>query len=294
MARNKGLGRGLDAIFDDNSVESTKSDGATKIRISLIEPKKDQPRKTFDREALASLADSIAANGVLQPILVRESIGGMYSIIAGERRWRASKMAGLSEIPAVIIDADELAAAKYAMIENLQREDLDPTEEARGYAHLMDNFGLTQEQISVQIGKSRSAVANSLRLLDLPEDVLRMVSEGTLSAGHGRTLLGLRDKSRIGELATRASARRMSVRELEAAVKAANKLTAKEEAEEADDTAPQVNYLSDLEEKVSTSLGRRCRIISTPKKKTVQLEYTDDDDLQALLTALCGHEPIVD
>lgn len=291
MARNKGLGRGLDAIFDDNSVDSTKNEGATKIRISLIEPKKDQPRKTFDREALASLADSIAANGVLQPILVRESKGGMYSIIAGERRWRAAKMAGLSEIPAVVVDADELAAAKFAMIENLQREDLDPTEEARGYAHLMEKFGLTQEEISNQIGKSRSAVANSLRLLDLPDEVLSMVADGALSAGHGRTLLGLKDKAKIGELATRAAARRMSVRELEAAVKTANRAPVTEEDE---DDAPKVNYLADLEEKVSTSLGRRCRIVSTPKKKAIQLEYTDDDDLQALLTALCGHAPIED
>ena len=291
MARNKGLGRGLDAIFDDNSVDTPHDAGVTKIRLSLIEPKKDQPRKNFDREALASLADSISANGVLQPILVREGIGGMYSIIAGERRWRAAKMAGLSEIPAVVVDADELAAAKFAMIENLQREDLDPTEEARGYAHLMDNFGLTQEEISVQIGKSRSAVANSLRLLDLPDDVLSMVADGTLSAGHGRTLLGLKDRSKITEIATRTAARKLSVRELEALVKKANRVPVeKEEKEE----IPKVNYLADLEEKVTTSLGRRCRIISTPKVKSVQLEYTDDDDLQALLTSLCGHAPIED
>jgi len=292
MARNKGLGRGLDAIFDDNSIESTKNEGATKLRISLIEPKKDQPRKTFDREALASLADSIAANGVLQPILVRESIGGMYSIIAGERRWRAAKMAGLTEIPAVVVDADELSAAKFAMIENLQREDLDPTEEAMGYYHLMENFGLTQEKISEQIGKSRSAIANSLRLLDLPEEVLALVADGSLSAGHGRTLLGLKDKAKIGELAAKAVARRMSVRELEAAVKAANRATVKEEDE--DDDTPKVNYLADLEEKVSTSLGRRCKIVNRGKTKTVVLEYVDEDDLEALLTSLCGHAPIED
>lgn len=291
MARNKGLGRGLDAIFDDNSVDTPHDAGVTKIRLSLIEPKKDQPRKNFDREALASLADSISANGVLQPILVREGIGGMYSIIAGERRWRAAKMAGLSEIPAVVVDADELAAAKFAMIENLQREDLDPTEEARGYAHLMDNFGLTQEEISVQIGKSRSAVANSLRLLDLPDDVLSMVADGTLSAGHGRTLLGLKDRSKITEIATRTAARKLSVRELEALVKKANRVPVEKEEKE---DIPKVNYLADLEEKVTTSLGRRCRIISTPKVKSVQLEYTDDDDLQALLTSLCGHAPIED
>lgn len=291
MARNKGLGRGLDAIFDDNSVESPKNEGM-KLRLSMIEPKKDQPRRNFDREALASLADSIAANGVLQPILVRESMDGMYMIIAGERRWRAAKMAGLSEIPAVVVEADELEAARYAMIENLQREDLDPTEEARGYAHLMDTFGLTQEEISIQIGKSRSAIANSLRLLELPEEVLEMVADGTLSAGHGRTLLGLKNKSEISALAARAVARRMSVRELETAVKAANR-RASDEAED-EPSAPTVDYIADLEEKVSTSLGRRCRITHTAKRHVVQLEYVDDDDLQELLTALCGHAPIED
>lgn len=290
MARNKGLGRGLDAIFDDNSVDNNRETGATSIRISLIEPKKDQPRKQFDREALASLADSIAANGVLQPIIVRESIGGMYSIIAGERRWRASKMAGLTEIPAIIMDADELSAAKIAMIENLQREDLNPYEEALGYSELMKNYSLTQEEIATHIGKSRSAVANSLRLLDLPEDVLQMVIDGTLSAGHGRALLGLKDKSMMMAIATRAAARKLSVREVEAAVKAANRKPAAEEVI----IPPMVNYIRDLEDKVTESLGRRCRIVNTPKKKTIQLEYTDDDDLQALLTALCGHAPIED
>ena len=291
MARNKGLGRGLDAIFDDNSVDNNRETGATAIRISLIEPKKDQPRKQFDREALASLADSIAANGVLQPIIVRESIGGMYSIIAGERRWRASKMAGLTEIPAIIMDADELSAAKIAMIENLQREDLNPYEEALGYSELMKNYSLTQEEIATHIGKSRSAVANSLRLLDLPEEILQMVVDGTLTAGHGRALLGLKDKTMMLPLATRAAARNLSVREVESAVKAANRKPAEEESVS---IQPKVNYLSDLEDKVTASLGRRCRIVNTPKKKTIQLEYTDDDDLQALLTALCGHAPIED
>lgn len=292
MARNKGLGRGLDAIFDDNSVESPKNDGM-KLRLSMIEPKKDQPRRSFDREALASLADSIAANGVLQPILVRESMDGMYMIIAGERRWRAAKLAGLSEIPAVVVEADELEAARYAMIENLQREDLDPTEEARGYAHLMETFGLTQEEISIQISKSRSAIANSLRLLELPEEVLEMVADGTLSAGHGRALLGLKDKAQLCALAAKAVARRMSVRELEMAVKTANRRAA-EESDEDTPTAPTVDYIADLEEKVSSSLGRRCRITHTAKRRTVQLEYVDDDDLQELLTALCGHAPIED
>ncbi len=290
MAKNKGLGRGLEAIFDDNSVDTEKS-GHAMIRISLIEPKKDQPRRNFDREALASLADSIAANGVLQPIIVRESIGGMYSIIAGERRWRASKLAGLTEIPAIVMDADEFLAAKIAMIENLQRENLNPYEEAKGYRDLMDNYSLTQEEISTQIGKSRSAIANSLRLLDLPDEVMSLIVDGILTAGHGRALLGLRDKSQIIPLANRAAARNLSVREVESAVKSANKKPV--EPDEIP-SAPKVNYLADLEEKVTTTLGRRCKIFNTAKKKTIQLEFTDDDDLQALLTSLCGRAPIDD
>ena len=221
MAKNKGLGRGIDAIFSDNSIEQTP-DAATKIRISDIEPRKDQPRKTFDKEALAGLAESIAANGVLQPILVMETAEGTYSIIAGERRWRAAKMAGLSEIPAMIMEIDEVTASKIALIENLQREDLNPCEEARGYRELMKKYDLTQEQIASGIGKSRSAVANSLRLLDLPDEVLDMIADKRLSAGHGRALLGLRDRDRILPLAERISLRNMSVRDAEAAVKKEN------------------------------------------------------------------------
>lgn len=290
MAKNKGLGRGLQAIFDDNSVDAEKS-GHAMIRISLIEPKKDQPRRNFDREALESLADSIAANGVLQPIIVRESIGGMYSIIAGERRWRASKLAGLTEIPAIVMDADEFSAAKIAMIENLQRENLNPYEEAKGYRDLMDNYSLTQEEISTQIGKSRSAIANALRLLDLPEEVMSLIVDGILTAGHGRALLGLRDKAQIVPMANRAAARNLSVREVEAAVKKANKRSAETEEPV---TLPKVDYLADLEEKVTSSLGRRCKIINTSRKKTVQLDFTNEDDLHELLIALCGGDPITD
>ena len=294
MAKNKGLGRGLDLIFDDNSIEESKGDGVTMLRISQVEPKRDQPRKSFDSEALASLADSIAQSGVLQPILVREGEGGMYSIIAGERRWRASKLAGLTEIPAIVMDADEFTAAKIAMIENLQREDLNPCEEALGYSDLMKKYSLTQEEIAAQIGKSRSAIANSLRLLDLPEEVLDMLADGTLSAGHGRTLLGLRDRSKIPALAERAVNRSLSVRELEAAVKAENRAKPAEEEDETGPRSATVDYIADLEEKVTTALGRRCRITSTAKKRTVTLEFTDNEDLEALLTALCGHAPIED
>lgn len=291
MARNRGLGRGLDAIFDDNSIESVGAGrGATLIRISQIEPNRDQPRKQFDKEALSSLADSISANGVLQPIIIRELPNGMYGIIAGERRWRASRLAGLSEIPAIIMDADELAGAKIAMIENLQRENLNPYEEALGYADLIRNYSLTQEEIASQIGKSRSAIANSLRLLELPEEVIEYLIRGDLSAGHGRALLGLKDKSNTLSLAQRAVARNLSVREVETAVRAANR---KSEIEE-EISEPQVDYIADLEEKASSILGRRCKITYKANKKSVQFDYTDDDDLLNLLTAICGKSPVED
>lgn len=290
MARNKGLGRGLDAIFDDNSILDGGAAGVTKIRISQIEPKKDQPRKTFDNESLSQLADSIAANGVLQPILVRETSNGMYSIIAGERRWRASKLAGQTEIPAIIMDADEFTAAKIAMIENLQRENLNPCEEARGYAELMNNYSLTQEEIAEQIGKSRSAIANSLRLLDLPDEIMDMLAGGTLSAGHGRTLLGLKDKTKMLPLARCAAARNLSVRELETTVRNENR---KIIPEKLPDTG-KVDYIADLENKVTSLIGRRCRITSTPRSKFIQIEFVNNDDLEDILKRICGKSPIED
>ena len=233
MAKNKGLGRGLDAIFLDNAVDDSgeAKNGVLSVSISQVDPKIDQPRRTFDSESLAGLADSISANGVLQPILVRK-VDDRYEIIAGERRFRASKLAGLNEIPVIVLEADDLAAAKFALIENLQREDLNPYEEARAYSMLMKEYRLSQEEISVQIGKSRSAIANSLRLLDLPDEIVRMLVEGMLTAGHGRALLGLRDKSQMIPLAERCVNRNLSVRDVEAAVKAANKAYGQETAEE--------------------------------------------------------------
>ncbi len=291
MAKNKGLGRGLDAIFSDNSIGQS-ADAATKLRISDIEPRGDQPRKTFDKEALTGLAESIAANGVLQPILVRETGTGTYSIIAGERRWRASKMAGLSDIPAIVMEIDEFTASKIAMIENLQREDLNPCEEAKGYSELMKKYDLTQEEIAAGIGKSRSAVANSLRLLDLPDEVLEMIEDKKLSAGHGRALLGLRDKKRILPLAERISLRNMSVRDAEAAVKKEN--NSEKISSVTRIHTPGVDYIGDLERRVTEILGRRCRISQRPGKRTVSLDYSDADDLDALLTAICGKPPVED
>ncbi len=295
MAKGKGLGRGLDAIFDDNAFEETQTEGVKTLRISQIDPKNDQPRKNFEPEALAQLADSIAANGILQPILVRQTHFDTerYEIIAGERRFRGAKLAGLNEIPAIVVEADDLTAARYALIENLQREDLNPYEEAVAYDRLIQEFGLSQEEIAGQLGKSRSAVANALRLLDLPEEVIKMLIDGTLTAGHGRTLLGLKDRSQIVPLANRCVSRNLSVREMEQVVKQANRLYAKQqeqsEAEEAEQSV-QVDYFASLANRFTSVTGRQCKITETRNKKIFQVEYRDNEDLEELLKHLAGSD----
>ena len=289
MAKNKGLGRGLDAIFLDNAVDDRgeAKNGVLSVSITRIDPKIDQPRRTFNSESLAGLADSISANGVLQPILVRQ-VDDRYEIIAGERRFRASKLAGLTEIPVIVLEADDLAAAKFALIENLQREDLNPYEEARAYSMLMKEYRLSQEEISVQIGKSRSAIANSLRLLDLPDEIVRMLVEGLLTAGHGRALLGLRDKEQMLPLAERCVNRNLSVRDIEAAVRAANKAYSQEDDAEEADAGVKVDYIHTLENRFTEFTGRRCKISASKNKKVFQLEYRDNDDLEDLLKKLAG------
>lgn len=290
MGKMKGLGRGLDSIFVDNAVEEEMGSGVRTLRMAEIDPKADQPRKNFDAEALSQLADSIAANGILQPILVRET-GERYEIIAGERRFRAARLAGLSEIPALVLEADDEAAAKYALIENLQREDLNPYEEAAAIRKLMDEYGLSQEQVAGSIGRSRSAVANALRLLDLPEDAVKLVTDGTLSAGHARTLLGLLDKGQIGDVARKCVQSALSVRELESLVKKLNRLyTQQREAIEDDAGAGEVvvDYFASLENRFTSATGRRVKITETRNKKVLQLEYRDNEDLEELLRSLAG------
>ncbi len=285
--KTSGLGKGFYDIYDDNNFDKGSNQN---IRISSIEPRRDQPRKNFDREALEALADSIATHGVLQPIIVRENekMSGTYEIIAGERRWRASQMAGLSEIPAIVFDGDELKAAQVALVENIQREDLNPVEEAFGYSALIERYGLTQEQVAKQVGKSRSAVANTLRLVDLPDEVLEMLKDGELSAGHARALLALDDDDAIVELANKVVEKEMSVREVENAVK---RVKEKEDTEEDNTPKPtsQVKlHMKELERRAMSSLGRKVRISRSTKKKVVELTYDNDEDLEALLIALCG------
>lgn len=297
MGKGKGLGRGLDAIFDDNTFGDAPADGVKTLRISQIDPKSDQPRKNFEPEALAQLADSIAANGVLQPILVRQThfdgaYGERYEIIAGERRFRGAKLAGLNEIPAIVVEADDLTAARYALIENLQREDLNPYEEAVAYDRLIQDFGLSQEEIAGQLGRSRSAVANALRLLDLPDEVIKMLVDGNLTAGHGRTLLGLKDRNQIVPLANRCVSRNLSVREMEQVVKQANRAYAADLARmENEEAVPlQVDYYASLADRFTSVTGRQCKITETKNKKIFQVEYRDNEDLEELLKHLAGND----
>ena len=295
-----GLGRQYYEIFDDNAFTSAQNNVAQSLRISEIEPRADQPRKDFNREALESLADSISAMGVLQPIVVRENIRypGTYEIIAGERRWRAAKMAGLSEIPAVVLDSDELKTAQVALIENLQRENLNSLEEAMAYAALIDKFNLTQEQIAKQVGKSRSAVANTLRLLDLPEAIAEMVKDGSLSAGHARTLLPLENPEEMEAAANRIVARSLSVRDAEALVK--RLLSMADETDQVEINSEKglekltKIHMKELENRARATLSRRVRITNTGKKKTVELTFENNEDLESLLKILCGQDFFAD
>ena len=287
MGKDKGLGRGLDAIFLDNS-EEEKGDKVTTLRLSEIEPEQKQPRTIFNHEPLEELASSIATHGLIQPIIVRESKNGYYKIIAGERRWRASKMAGLTEVPVIIIEADDRKAAELSLIENLQRENLNAIEEAAAYKALITEYRLTQEEVSSRIGKSRSAVANSMRLLDLPEEVADMVKKGELSAGNARALLGLIDKSGIADLAKKVVAKGLSVRLTEELVRVMNKKAKEADKKEQKDNEFKVDYIAALEKRVTSYIGRRVKIYQTGKRKKIELEYSDDNDLENILKTLCG------
>ena len=292
MARKfNGLGRGLDAIFLDNSIDEEEIGGEnkiSKIKLSMIDPKSDQPRKYFDKDALEELAASIAENGLLQPILVREYADSRYQIIAGERRFRASKLAGLSEIPAIVLDKDDRKVAEIALIENIQREDLNPVEEAMAFRSLIKEYELTQEELSEKIGKSRSAIANTMRLLDLPDEVLTMVASGDLSAGHARTLLGVKSRDDMLILADKTIELDYSVRQLEEEVKRINK--PKKPETEAEEELPVVDYFREMEIRMMSHLGRKVKIDGKGRKKSITLFYEDNEDLDELLATICGKE----
>lgn len=282
MAVTKGLGKGLGALLGDFSEESPEQSPYRMLPIYKVEPNPDQPRRDFDDEELEALAESISIHGVIQPLTVRESPNGYYQIIAGERRWRASRMANLSEIPAVVVEADDKKAMELALIENLQRQDLNPVEEAMGYQTLMQEHGLTQEDAAARVGKSRPAVANALRLLNLPPEILEMVRCGKLTAGHARAVLTLKTEKKQLEAAQKIAALGLSVRQAELLCR---NMSREQPAKEPPVTLA-VDYVAECEKNLSRHLGRGVKIINGKRKGKFELEFYGQDDLQTLLDAL--------
>ena len=282
-AKKGGLGRGLDALFADNSIEEIASTSAVKLKIMDIEPNRDQPRKIFDEDALAELADSIAKHGVIQPLLVRPMPDGSYQLVAGERRWRASRMAGLTEVPVVIKELSDDEAMALALIENLQREDLTAIEEAQGIKALMDTLSLTQDEAAERVGKSRPAVANALRLLKLPDSVIALVSDGKLSPGHARALLGFKDEQDIIETADLIIEKGLTVRDVEKLVKKRNKEPKAEKP-----AARRASYYDEVELALTDFLGRKVKVGTKPGKESgvLEIDFFDKDDLTRLADAL--------
>ena len=280
MAKQRGLGRGLDALFEDNSVETGQE--VSKLGIFKIEANQNQPRTNFDEESLAELAESIAEHGVLQPILVRQLPGGGYRIVAGERRWRAARQAGLTEIPAVVRQMTDKEEAAASLVENLQRKDLNPIEEAAGYKRLGDEYGLTQEEIAKTVSKSRPAVANALRLLSLPQKVIDMLQQHQLTAGHARALLSLENKENIEAVAQLMVEKQMSVREAEMYCKKCN--TAPKQPK----VAQLPVFVREVELSLAESLGRKVKVRGTKKHGTLEIEYFNEEDLRKLAKMLDG------
>lgn len=282
-AKKGGLGRGLDALFADNSSEEISSTGAVKLKTMDIEPNRDQPRKIFDEDALAELADSIAKHGVIQPLLVRPMPDGSYQLVAGERRWRASRMAGLTEVPVVIKELSDDEAMALALIENLQREDLNAIEEAQGIKALMDTLSLTQDEAAERVGKSRPAIANALRLLKLPDSVIALVSDGKLSPGHARALLGFRDEQDIIETADIVIEKGLTVRDVEKLVKKRNKEPKAEKP-----AARRASYYDEVELALTDFLGRKVKVGTKPGKESgvLEIDFFDKEDLSRLADAL--------
>ena len=284
MAKQKGLGKGLGALLEDFSPAAEAKDTQYRsIALHRIEPNPDQPRQDFPEEELQALADSISVHGLIQPLTVRETRPGYYQIIAGERRWRACRLAGLTEVNAVVLEADDQKTMELALIENLQRQDLNAVEEALGFRTLMDTYGMTQEEVATQVAKSRSAVANSLRLLSLPPEVLEMVRDGRLSAGHARTLVGITDRKLLLDAAQRIINMGLSVRQAESLAKT----LMKKKVSASVPAAPlEVDYNAEAELTLGKTLGRKVKIIPGKRKGKLELEYYSPDDLLVLVDRL--------
>lgn len=285
MSSERGLGRGLSALLGDAALQ-TQEGGSVSLPIAQVEPGLKQPRKRFDPETLADLAESIRTHGIIQPLTVRRLGSGYYQIIAGERRWRAAKLAGLSEVPAVIIEADDRKVMELGLIENLQREDLNPMEEALGYKALVQEYGLTQEEAAQQVGKSRPAVANALRLLSLPDAIRALLEEGKLSAGHGRALLAVPDSTLQKKLAQKVVQEGLSVRQTEAMAKRLAQAGAEAEEAAAKPADPMKLYRDAAAKELSQRWGRKVSITKGPKKGKVEFEFYNDEDLTELLDRL--------
>ena len=283
MAKQKGLGKGVSALFGDFAEPLEETSGYKVLPLYKIEPNPEQPRQDFDPEELQSLSESIATHGLIQPLIVRLLDSGYYQIIAGERRWRACRMAGLSEVPTIVMEADDRKAMALALIENLQRQDLNPIEESLGYQRLMQEFGLTQEEAAHQVGKSRSAVANSLRLLNLSDPVMELVRSGKLTAGHARAILTVKSVKKQEEAAQKITALDLSVRQAELLCRNMSR----EAVEEPQPVKKlEVNYIAECEKNLSRQLGRGVKIVSGKRKGRFELEFYGQDDLQLLLDAL--------
>jgi len=282
--QKRGLGAGLGALFgEDNLAEDLNS--VSSLPIEKVEPRSDQPRSVFDQESLAELAESIRQYGLIQPITVRKLPSGYYQIIAGERRWRAARIAGLKEVPVRIIEADDRRAMELALVENLQREDLNPIEEAKGYKTLIEEYGMTQDEASQSVGKSRPAIANALRLLNLTPPVMAMLEDGDISAGHARALLSIKDEADQLRVATKVVEESLSVRQTENLVAKAVEQREKE-AQPQKRNPLEVDYLADTEKQLTSSLGRRTQIRDGGKKGKIELEYYGSEDREALIAAL--------
>ncbi len=276
--KKTGLGRGIDAIMFDNSIDEASSAGAVKLKLTDIEPNREQPRKQFDETALSELAESISQHGVLQPLLVRPMQDGSYQLVAGERRWRASRIAGLTEVPVVIKELTDSQVAEIALVENLQRENLNPMETANGFRDLADRFGYTQEEISKIIGCSRPAVANALRLLSLPGEVQEMVSKGLISSGHAKAILSIEGEKLQIELAKTVVKSVLSVRETEALARKMNTVPATGKR-----TKKRNPYYDEVELALSEVLQRKVKVTKSSKKGSLEIEFFDDSDLKKLL-----------
>lgn len=274
---NKRIGGDFSSLFDDNSME--ESEDLRTLRISELEPNKDQPRKTFDKEAMEQLAASIRENGVLQPLLVRPLATGNYQIIAGERRWRAAKIAGLSEVPVIVRDdLSEKQVMQVALIENLQRENLNPIEEAQGYKELIDNYKMTQEQLAKALGKARSSIANSLGLLTLPVGVKDLLTGGRLSMGHCKALKAIKDPALMTEIAVRAAEGDLSVRSIETIAKREAKLQKVQ-----DEVKPRMAYYTEVEMSLTEALGTKVRIFEGAKSNSLQISFEDKEQLEGII-----------